>query len=595
MPEEHDDDVGTGRTPRPADSVAGSATAPRFLESTTVKLGHAFGERLDQAVRSRHRQRLKHVGWERALDASGFDFARGTFPARQGNRLDVLVDGSEALPAIAAELARAESFVHLAGWFFSPELHLSRDDEPMIVRNLLAELAERVDVRLLSWKGAPLPLFKPSHSDVREMLDALARHTKIEAHSDGCTGFAHSHHEKTIVIDGKVAFVGGIDLTLDGGDPWDTPAHVARGGIGWHDAAVRIEGPAVADVAQHFRLRWHGATRELLPRPILPDRAGDIEAQIVRTLPDGTYKAVRRGEYSILESYMAALRSAERFVYLENQFLWSPEIVSILADKLRNPPTDDFRLLVLLPARANDGADISRGQVAALIHAADETTRFLACTIYARSGNLRDPVYVHSKIGIVDDRWLTVGSANLNAHSLFHDTEMNVVTLDPDVARATRLRLWSEHLELPLEDVEGDPIQLIDEQLGAHLVAAARAARGQPGPHAPAREAPGSLAAEAPPPRPDPEPALRRLTGGRLPVRRDHAPLLRDLRSLLDRGTEDEEPSSERDRADAEPGPAEREPGDDVGHPVDTEKNAAARDTDGDRDRPTREQRAGSG
>jgi len=466
MPNEHDheDDVSTGRTPRPADSVAGPSTTPRFLESATVKLGHAFGERLDQAVRSRHRQRLKHVGWTHALDASGLAYARGTFPARAGNRLDVLVDGSEALPAIATELARAESFIHLVGWFFSPELHLSRDDEPMIVRNLLAELAERVDVRLLSWKGAPVPMFKPSHNDVREMLDGLARHTKIEARADGCTGFMHSHHEKTIVIDDRVAFVGGIDLTLDGGDPWDTPAHVARGGIGWHDAAVRIEGPAVADVAQHFRLRWHGATRELLPKPVLAPEAGDVEAQIVRTLPYGTYKAMRKGEYSILESYMGALRSAERFVYLENQFLWSPEIVSILAEKLRNPPTDDFRLLVLLPARANDGADISRGQVAALIHAADETTRFLACTVYARAGNLRDPVYVHSKIGIVDDRWLTVGSANLNAHSLFHDTEMNVVTLDPDLARATRMRLWSEHLELPLEKIEGDPIELIDEQ-----------------------------------------------------------------------------------------------------------------------------------
>ncbi len=146
MPDEHDqheDDVSTGRTPRPADSVAGASTTPRFLESATVKLGHAFGERLDQAVRSRHRQRLKHVGWTHALDASGLAYARGSFPARKGNRLDVLVDGSEALPAIAAELARAESFIHLAGWFFSPELHLSRDDEPMIVRNLLAELAER--------------------------------------------------------------------------------------------------------------------------------------------------------------------------------------------------------------------------------------------------------------------------------------------------------------------------------------------------------------------------------------------------------------------------------------------------------------------
>lgn len=462
---EHDDDVKTGRSPRPADAIPGSVKTPSFLESTTVKLGHAFGERLDRAVRSRHRQRLRHVGWERALDVSQLGYARnrGAFPARAGNRLDVLVDGSEALPAIAAELARAESFVHLAGWFFSPELDLSRNDEPMIVRNLLAELAERVDVRLLSWKGAPLPLFKPSQRDVREMLESMARHTKIDARADGRTGFTHSHHEKTIIIDGRVAFVGGIDLTLDGGDPWDTPTHVARGGIGWHDAAVRIEGPAVADVAQHFRLRWHGAARELLPRPAVPGEAGDVEAQIVRTLPAGAYRAVRRGDYSILEAYTAALRSAERFVYLENQFLWSPEVVSILAEKLRNPPSDDFRVLVVLPARANDGADISRGQVAALIHAADESTRFLACTIYARSGNLRDPVYIHSKIGIVDDRWLAIGSANLNAHSLFNDTEMNVVTLDPEVARATRLRLWSEHLELPLEDVQGDPVELIDE------------------------------------------------------------------------------------------------------------------------------------
>ena len=296
------------------------------------------------------------------------------------------------------------------------------------------------------------------------MLDALARHTKIDARADGCTGFMHCHHEKAIVIDGRVAFVGGVDLTLDGGDPYDTPTHIARGGIGWHDAAVRIEGPAVADVEQHFRLRWHGATRETLPRPKVPEPAGDVEVQITRTLPAGTYRAVRRGEYSILESYSAALRSAERFIYLENQFLWSPEIVAILAEKLRHPPSDDFRLLVLLPARANDGADVSRGQVAALIHAADETTRFLACTIYARAGNLRDPVYIHSKIGIVDDRWLTIGSANLNEHSLFNDTEMNVVTLDPDVARKARLRLWSEHLELPIEAVEGEPTTLIDEQ-----------------------------------------------------------------------------------------------------------------------------------
>jgi phosphatidylserine/phosphatidylglycerophosphate/cardiolipin synthase-like enzyme len=456
--------VATGRTPRPVDAVASKLKAPRFLESATVKLGHAFGERIDDAVRSRHRGRLRRVGWEHALDAFELRYAKGTFPPRIGNAVELLVDGSEALPAISAELAKAQSYVHLAGWFFSPELQLSREEEPVVVRNLLAELAERgVDVRVLSWKGAPLPVFKPSQREVREMLDALSHHTGIQAYADGCTGFTHCHHEKTIVIDGRVAFVGGIDLTLDGGDPYDTPSHVARGGIGWHDAAVRIEGPAVADVEQHFRLRWHGTTREVLPRPSPPDEAGGVELQVTRTVPAHAYRAVRSGDYSILETYIAALRSAERFVYLENQFLWSPEIVSILAEKLEAPPSEDFRVLVLLPARANDGADISRGQVAALIHAADETTRFLACTIYARERNLRDPVYVHSKIGIVDDRWLTIGSANLNAHSLFHDTEVNVVTLDEGTAKAARIRLWSEHLELSAEEVEkADPVEMID-------------------------------------------------------------------------------------------------------------------------------------
>ena len=168
------------------------------------------------------------MGWSHALDVDGVAYARETFPARKGNRLDVLVDGSEALPAMAAELSRAESFIHLTGWYFSPELHLSRDDEPVIVRNLLAELAEKVDVRLLSWKGAPVPLFKPSQNDVRDMLDDMSRYTKIEAHADGCTGFTHCHHEKTIVINGRVAFVGGINLTLDGGSP-GTPRPMSRG------------------------------------------------------------------------------------------------------------------------------------------------------------------------------------------------------------------------------------------------------------------------------------------------------------------------------------------------------------------------------
>jgi phosphatidylserine/phosphatidylglycerophosphate/cardiolipin synthase-like enzyme len=459
-----DEKLSTGRAKRPAAAVPGQAPIPRTAERLGVRIGQAFGERLDRAARHRHRDELRTAGWEHALDASDAAFVRGGADPRAGNAVEVLIDGAEALPRIAEELSRAQSHVHLTGWFISPELQLTREEEPVIVRNLLAELAERVDVRVLLWQGAPVPAFRPSRGDVRRVRENLVRHTRIRSSVDGSTGLTHCHHEKTIVIDDRVAFVGGIDLTLDGGDPFDTATHRARGGIGWHDAAVRLEGPAVVDVAEHFRLRWRAAATEELARPEDAQPAGDLELQVTRTLPASTYRAAKRGDYSILASYVGALRSAERLVYLENQFLWSPEVVQVLIDKLQDPPSDDFRVVVLLPARANDGADISRGQIAALIDADDGAHRFLACTVYARAGKLRDIVYVHAKIGIVDDRWFTIGSANLNAHSLFNDTEMNIVSLDPSLARETRLRLWAEHLEATADEVAGDPAALVDER-----------------------------------------------------------------------------------------------------------------------------------
>jgi phosphatidylserine/phosphatidylglycerophosphate/cardiolipin synthase-like enzyme len=412
-------------------------------------------------VSNHHRRRLRKVGWEHAFDASELGYASGTFGPRGGNRLDVLVDGSAYLPTLAEEIAAAQSHVNLLGWCFSPELHLTREEEPVVLRNLLSDVARRVDVRLLVWEGAPLPVFRPTKRDVRSYLEVFERGTGIEAATDSCVRLKYSHHEKTVVVDDRVAFVGGIDLTLDGGDPFDSPKHPSHGHLGWHDVAVRIEGPAVADVAEHFRLRWHGASNEWLPEPPAQEPCGDVELQVVRTMPEGVFGGLPAGDFSVFESYRRALRSAERLVYLENQFLWSPEIVSILAEKLRNPPSDDFRIVAVLPAHPKDGADVSKGAVATLIEADDKNRRFLACTLTARTGPLRDLVYVHAKVGIVDDRWLTIGSANLNERSMFNDSEVNVVTLDEKVARDTRLRLWREHLET--DDVDGDPTEVVDE------------------------------------------------------------------------------------------------------------------------------------
>jgi len=195
-------------------------------------------------VRSHHRRRLRRLGWGRALDPPDDGlWAAGEPPPRPGCSLEVLVDGAAALPRLAEELRRARSHVHLAGWYVSPDFALTRGADPVELRRLLAELAERIPVRVLVWAGSPLPLFRPDRHDVDGVRHALTFGTKIELAADAKERPLHCHHEKIVVIDDRIAFVGGIDLTNFSGDRWDEPHHPPRGAIGWHDVAASAGKP----------------------------------------------------------------------------------------------------------------------------------------------------------------------------------------------------------------------------------------------------------------------------------------------------------------------------------------------------------------
>ncbi len=277
-----------------------------------------LGAAVSRATGDHHRRRLERIGWLGALDPPAGGWVAGEPQPRQGGSLEILIDGAEALPRMVVELERAESHVHIAGWYFSPGFALTRDSEPAILRNLLAELAERVEVRVLVWAGAPLPLNRLSRATVRRMRESLCRGSQIRCALDAKERPMHCHHEKTIVIDDRIAFVGGIDLTSEGGDRFDSSVHRARAEVSWHDASAQIAGPAVVDVAEHFRMRWQEVTGSELASPGAVAPAGNVELQIVRTVPERIYTAKPRGDFSILESYLRALRSAERLIYLEN-------------------------------------------------------------------------------------------------------------------------------------------------------------------------------------------------------------------------------------------------------------------------------------
>src|SRR5581483_5907852 len=193
--------------------------SPAMLE----QIDAFVGERIEAGIRAHHRRRLERIGWARALDAQAGSWATGEPPPREGNDVQVLVDGAAALPEIARAIDSARSHVHLAGWYFSPDFQL--DDRATSLRELLAETAERVDVRVLAWAGAPLPLFHPDRREVAKTFELLAGGTRIRYGLDARERPMHCHHEKLVIVDGELAFVGGIDLTSLQGDRFDTSAH----------------------------------------------------------------------------------------------------------------------------------------------------------------------------------------------------------------------------------------------------------------------------------------------------------------------------------------------------------------------------------
>jgi phosphatidylserine/phosphatidylglycerophosphate/cardiolipin synthase-like enzyme len=431
------------------------------VEAADVLLGRA----VERSLEAHHRRRLRRLGRLEALGPpdDGSPWCRELPPPREGCSIDVLIDGAEVLAAIGETIRGARRSVRLAGWHAAPHFALERREPPTVLRELLAQTAARgVDVRVLLWAGAPFRFFPPARSDVRADAAELARDTGVRVVLDAHERLLHCHHEKIVVVDDELAFVGGVDLTDLGGDRWDTPQHPARGRLGWHDAGTRLRGPVVADVAEHHDLRWTAVTGEQLPAVPVPARAGDTTIQMLRTVPEHVYDRMRGGAFGILEGYMRALRSARELVYLESQFFWLPEIVHLLSEKLRELPSDRFRIVVLLPSKPNNGEEDTRGMLAYLADADRGRGRFLATTIDAMTGSTVDRLYVHAKIGIVDDRWLTIGSANLNAHSFFNDTEVNIQVADQALARGTRLRLWSEHLGLGEDEIAGDPTDVVD-------------------------------------------------------------------------------------------------------------------------------------
>ena len=357
-------------------------------------------------------------------------------------------------------------------------------------------VSKGVEVKVLLWGGPVLPVLV--HDKPREAQRQLTEVGVTCLLDDSTHGMVHhpleSLHQKISIVDGTHAFVGGIDplIELSGDfDRWDGPSHpfaspFRRTKVGtnphpWHDAHALIEGPAARDVELNFRQRWNSvverhAWKELLlpEHPPAPAVESKTIVQVARTIPQHTYSfEPAAGIQGIAQHYLNGLGNAQRFVYLENQYFWLHSGIGIvlpflgsdclvmehlireLADALRRGVT----LALVLPDHPNIGRPDTDASLLHLRAEAPEAVaqgRFqvfcLGSSTHQEDGEHYRPIYVHAKMAIVDDLWTTVGSANLNNRGMRDDTEMNVTTLDAELAQGLRLMLWAEHLGLVSEE-----------------------------------------------------------------------------------------------------------------------------------------------
>jgi cardiolipin synthase A/B len=403
----------------------------------------------------------------------------GAYPTRSGNQLWPWIDGEPAFRRICEAIEAAQQSVWATITFMWPSFQMP--DGRGTALDVLERAARRgIDVRVIFWRpDDETASLRPNafwgSSDHFDVLSQRYPQVKIRwdrAHPGYC------QHQKTWLIDANrdaaTSFVGGINL-----NPHSlvAPDHTGEGHN--HDVYVELAGPAVADVHHNFVQRWNeasertyadgrwgnGSAEDLTFPDHAPPECGTAYVQIQRTThlgryvndyppPNGSAFDIASGEKTNLDQYCTAIRSARRTIYMENQYVEVPEIVAALHDAL----THGVEVVLLLPAVPviSPPAIVTQERLAFLESRARLASydNFSLCGIAGVGADgRRKPVYVHSKLMLVDDEWATVGSCNLHHHSLFGNGELNAAFLDPQAVRAMRVELFQEHLATDTSEI----------------------------------------------------------------------------------------------------------------------------------------------
>ncbi len=402
----------------------------------------------------------------------------------QADRAAVVIDAANYYRLAKRAMLKARSQIILIGWDFDTRIFLDREhgtDEPThgVPNELgpfiqwLAHNRPELHINILKWDMGALKLLGRGTTLLR-----LARwmwHDRITFKLDGAHPTGGSHHQKILVIDDRLAFCGGIDMTAD---RWDTRDHApdhpgrrrptTRRRYGpWHDATMAVDGEAARALGELARERWAVAGGDPLPEPVpgddpwpesLKPQFEKVTLGISRTRGEWEDRPeVRENERLFVEM----IRSARRFVYAENQYFASRAVAEAISERLKEPDGPEF---VLVNPTAADGwleEEVMGPARAELMRCLGECPHADRFRIYTPVNAAGEDIYVHAKVMIVDDRMLRVGSANMNNRSMGLDSECDVA-IDcalpgnagcAEAIEAIRCDLLAEHLDVEPAEV----------------------------------------------------------------------------------------------------------------------------------------------
>jgi phospholipase D1/2 len=417
----------------------------------------------------------------------------------RADRFAVIVDAADYFAALKSSILKAQRSVLMIGWDFDTRIALDPDERALEgphrlgkFLNWIVEQRPALEIRVLKWDLGIVETFGRGSTPlvILDWITSPRMHLKL----DGAHPLASAHHQKIVVVDDSVAFCGGIDTTSA---RWDTREHrdrdphrirpTTRRRYGpWHDATTAVEGDVARALGELARARWQRATGENIAPP---EATGDrwpegiaptleaVDVAIARTIPE--YEG--QNEVREIEAlYLAAIGAAQRSVYVESQYFASRRIAEAMAARLAEP--DGPEIVVVNPESAagwleEEAMGAARARLLELVKAADRNGRFRIYTPVTEGG---EPIYVHAKIMVVDDRLLRIGSSNLNNRSLGFDTECDLAVEAPPGDSDVRRRIRGFRDDLLAEHLGSTPeaVAAAIESRSGSLVAAIESLRG---------------------------------------------------------------------------------------------------------------------